>query len=169
MDKADSRIQYYPIALKIKSKLAVVVGGGAVAERKVLSLLYAGARVRVVAPNFSSGLKLLGKKKLIDLALRCVRKDDLRGAVLVIAATNDCEVNKRVSCWARNMNILINVVDQPLLSDFISPAVLRTKSSVIAVNTEGRDPVLSRDLKNFLKGRWDEFISYRHRQQKSKS
>jgi len=60
----------------------------------------------------------------------------------------------------------VNVVDRARLSDFISPALLYMPKAIVAIYTEGKDPVLSRDLKNFLKERWDEFLSYRDRLQK---
>lgn len=94
-----------------------------------------------------------------------MKKSDVRDAFIIIAATNRTRTNKEISRWAKEHKSWVNVVDKPLLSGFISPAVLRTKEALLAVYTDGRNPVLSRDLKNFLKEHWDEFLRYRSRLQ----
>ncbi len=158
MDKA-----YYPIALNLRGKLALVAGGGIVAERKVKALIDSGARVHVISPRLTVLLKKLANKGEVRLTKRPIRRADLTGAHIIIAATSDEKVNKSVSLWASKRKILVNVVDQPKLSTFISPAVFMSGKATIAVYTDGKDPVLSRDLKNFLKENWDAFLSYRGR------
>jgi len=154
---------YYPIALKLKGRTVLVVGGGEVAERKVKTLLRFGAQIRVVSPDLTPALLRLFKSHRIAWRDRIVKASDLEGADLVIAATSDAAVNKRISVWAKRRGILANVVDRAFLSTFISPAILRTSRAVVAVYTHGVDPVLSRDLKNFLEENWDGFLSYRNR------
>jgi len=154
---------YYPIALKLKGRTVLVVGGGEVAERKVKTLLRFGAQIRVVSPDLTPALLRLFKSHRITWRDRIVKASDLEGADLVIAATSDAAVNKRISVWAKRRGILANVVDRAFLSTFISPAILRTSRAVVAVYTHGVDPVLSRDLKNFLEENWDGFLSYRNR------
>lgn len=156
-------MKYYPIAVKLKDKKAVVVGGGQVGERKVLNLLEAGARVMVISPALTQKLKSLVKNRRIRWSKRFAAQKDLQDAHIVIAATSDRSVNKKVSRWSRRAGVLLNVVDDQALSDFISPAVVKKQKAIIAVYTDGKDPVLSRDLKNFLKEHWDEFLSYRDR------
>lgn len=154
---------YYPIALKLKGRTALVVGGGEVAERKVKTLLQFGARVRVVSPDLTPVLRRLFKFRRVIWLNRVVRPSDVNAADIIIAATSDAAVNKKISRWARGKGILVNVVDRAKLSSFISPAILRASKAVVAVYTHGRDPGLSRDLKNFLKEHWDVFLSYRNR------
>lgn len=156
-------LKYYPIAVRLERKSVLVVGGGAVAERKVKALLEAGGRVTVVSPGLSAGLKALYGKKRINWRKHPVRESDLRDARLVIAAASDERVNRDVSRWAAKRNILANVVDRPDLGNFITPAVFKKGKAIAAVYTDGRDPVLSRDLKNYIRENWDEFISYRNR------
>ncbi|MDP2921545.1 MAG: bifunctional precorrin-2 dehydrogenase/sirohydrochlorin ferrochelatase [Candidatus Omnitrophota bacterium] len=160
---------YYPIALNLKNKRTVVIGGGKVAERKVKTLLQFGARVRVVSPDLTATLERLFKSRRITWFNRVAEPSDVNGSDIVIAATSDTAVNKRISGWAKRQGILINVVDRAELSSFISPAILLTPKAVVAVYTHGRDPALSRDLKNFLKENWDVFLSYRRRLQKRPS
>jgi len=154
--------KYHPVALRLTGELALVVGGGKVAERKARSLRAAGARIRVVSPSATAGLKRLFKGGRIKWTARAVKARDLAGASIVISATDDEAVNKSVSTWARKRRIPVNVVDAPALSTFISPAVFRKDRSIITVYTDGKDPVLSRDLKNFIRKNWDAFISYRN-------
>jgi len=155
--------EYYPIALKLKGRTALVVGGGQVAERKVQTLLEFGARVRVISPELTIPLQKLFRSRRIAWVSRVVRSSDIKGADIVVAATSIASVNNSVSRWAKRKGILLNVVDSPCMSSFISPAVFRASKAVIAVYTHGLDPVLSRDLKNFLKESWDVFLSYRNR------
>lgn len=156
-------MKYYPIAVNLKNKNAVVVGGGAVAQRKVLSLLCAKARVTIVSLTATRELKNLVKDKKVAWIRHAVRESDLKGADIVVAATSDRNVNKDVRIWSRKTGALVNVVDDRLLSDFISPAVFKKGQAIIAVYTDGRQPELSRDLKDYLKERWDEFLSHRNR------
>ncbi|MFH1305769.1 MAG: bifunctional precorrin-2 dehydrogenase/sirohydrochlorin ferrochelatase [Candidatus Omnitrophota bacterium] len=155
-------LKYFPIAVNIKTRRVVVAGGGEVAHRKIRSLLDAGARVNVIAPLALAGIRALDAKGKVKWTRRRVRRDDIPGAYLVIAATNDTRVNESVGRWARESGISVNVVDRPSISDYISPAIVRIKKAILAIYTDGKDPVLSRDLKNYLKERWDDFISYRN-------
>jgi len=155
--------EYHPIAVRLNSKLVVIIGGGHVAERKTLSLLTSGSRILIVSPVITTKLKSLAKKGKIAWRKSIAKKQDLEGASLVVAATSDNRANENVSRWAHQKKIWVNVVDNPILSNFISPAVLRDQNAIITVYTDGKDPVLSRDLKNFVKEHWDEFLSYRDR------
>ena len=154
---------YYPIALNLENKFALVAGGGEVSERKVKGLLKIGARIMVVSPQVTPVLRRLAKQRRIKWLKRLVEDSDVAGANIVIAATSDRAVNKKVSLWAKQRKVLVNAVDQPRLSDFISPAVLRAAKATVAVYTNGKEPLFSKDLKNFLQEHWDVFLSYRHR------
>jgi len=161
--------KYYPIALGINKGLSIVVGGGLVAQRKALGLLRVGLRVKIISPTLTIHLKRLAKKGKIKWVSRLVRRKDLAGAGVIVAATDQGEINKKVSLWAKEKFRLVNVVDNSALSNFISPAVFRKGGAIIAIYTDGRNPVLSRDLKNFIKEHWNEFLSYRRRLQKRAS
>jgi len=156
---------FYPVAIRIKGRPAVVIGGGLIAERKIVSLLGAGAQVKVVSPNLTQKLRGMAERKQLSWRRWQARREDLTEAGIIIAATNDRQVNRNIRAWARQGEVLVNIVDHPALSDFISPAVFNKREAIIAVFTDGRNPALSRDLKNFLKGRWDEFLSFRNRLQ----
>jgi siroheme synthase-like protein len=156
-------LSYFPIALNLKGKLAVIAGGGKVAQRKADSFLISGAKLHVVSPELTPRLRKLVEARKIKWTNRTIRASDLKSADIIIAATSDKKANEDVSRWARKLEVPVNVVDRPRSSDFISPAILRISSALVAVYTDGKDPVLSRDLKNFLKENWDVFLSYRRR------
>ncbi|NQT06015.1 MAG: bifunctional precorrin-2 dehydrogenase/sirohydrochlorin ferrochelatase, partial [Candidatus Omnitrophica bacterium] len=159
---------YFPLAIKLQSRLAVVIGGGKVAERKVKALLKAQARIKVISPDATGRLKELARRKDISWIRRRMRDSDIRGADIVVAATNDTQKNIEISRLAKRERIWVNIVDKPNLSDFISPAAFHRKEAIVTVYTDGKDPVLSRDVKNFLKEHWDDFLCYRHRLQNGK-
>lgn len=134
---------YYPITLNLANRKCVVIGGGAVAERKVETLLEFHAAVTVVAPELTPRLRDLAAGGAIRHEAEVYAPDALRGAFLVIAATDDREVNKAVSLESQLHGILVNVADDPELCTFFMPAVARWGSFVIAVSTSGKSPALA--------------------------
>ncbi len=156
-------MKYFPIALNLDKKNVLVVGAGEVAWRKIKKLLHTQAKIKVVSPYANRGVKDLSEKGLISWEKDTLEYRHLKEADLIIASTNDREVNRCLSGWAKEEKILINVVDNSNLSDFISPAILFPEEGIIAVYTDGKDPALSRDLKSYLKENWDDFLSYRSR------
>lgn len=140
---------YYPVFLNLKGKKCVVVGGGKVAERKALSLLRSGAEVIVISPECTGRLKKENLKGRIKYISRVYKKGDLKNAFLVIAATDSGETNKRIS---EDAPYLVNVVDMPLLCNFIVPSVVRRGPLTIAVSTSGISPSLARTIRKELEG-----------------
>ncbi len=147
--------KYYPIALNMKGKKCLLIGGGNVAYRKVMHLLQCGAEVKVVAPGVIDGIKRLAQKGRINLVKRTYKQSDLKGMYLVFAATDDDAVNEKVFHATRSMHTLVNVVDKPASCDFIMPAVLRRGKITITISTEGAAPYAS----VLLKKRIDELIT----------
>jgi precorrin-2 dehydrogenase/sirohydrochlorin ferrochelatase len=138
---------YYPVFLNLKDRRVVVVGGGKVAERKVLALLRCGADLTVVSPEITRNIEREKKKGGIKHIRRQYRKADLRAAFLVIAATDSPEINERVS---RDAPCLVNVVDTPHLCNFIVPSVIKRGALTIAISTGGISPALSRSVREEL-------------------
>lgn len=135
---------YYPICLSLERKLCLVVGGGAVAQRKVRSLLDVGATVTVVSPEFCEELLKLDGVTRIE---RRFEERDVAGAFLVYAATNDPALNSAVATAARKQGALVNVVDTPAECDFIVPSTLTRGDLTISVSTGGAGPALARRLR----------------------
>ncbi len=141
---------YYPVFLNISGKKCVVVGGGQVALRKVRTLLEHGAVTEVVSPDLCSELSQLAESGQIRVFQRSYRAGDLQGAVIVIAATDDRNINLEVAKEAGKRGVLINVVDDAESSDFIAPSYLRRGDVTIAVSTGGRSPALARKIRTRL-------------------
>ncbi|HEX8949362.1 MAG TPA: bifunctional precorrin-2 dehydrogenase/sirohydrochlorin ferrochelatase [Dissulfurispiraceae bacterium] len=142
---------YYPAFIDLKERLCVVVGGGKIAERKVLDLLACGARVRLISPSITKALAKQKEKGRIEHIERDYRKGDLKSAFLVIAATSNDLVNTRVSRDARS---LVNVVDKPGLANFIVPSVVRKGLLAIAVSTSGASPAAARTIRKEIEERY---------------
>jgi len=140
-------VNYYPVFLDISGKKVVVVGGGTIAERKVLALLKAGAVVTVVSPELTLRLSREKEKNAIRHIGRGYRKGDLKGSFLVIAATDTPAVNSRV---ARDAPSLVNVVDVPKECTFIAPSVVRRGPLTIAISTGGKSPAFSKTIRKEL-------------------
>lgn len=138
--------------LVMDGRTAVVVGGGEVAARKVEDLLAARAAVTVVARRACGRLAVLAEQERIELRLRGYVTQDLEHAFVVIAATDDEALNRRVAADAMALNVLVNVVDVPALCTFTVPAVVSRGDLTLAVATNGRCPALSSILREELEG-----------------
>lgn len=136
--------------------VAVVVGGGRVAERKVRTLLASGARVRVVAVGISAGLReLAAATPRCTLVERAYEDGDLSEATLVVAATDQRDVNASVAAEARRRGKLVNVADDGEAGDFVTPAVHRCGELLIAV-TAGGVPAVAARVRDALASRFDD-------------
>ena len=140
----------YPVSLNLEDRKCVIIGGGIIAERKVVTLLEAGAVVRVVSPKLTDKLQELANNNSIEYISSDYQTQHLDSAFLVIAATNNREVNKAVFEEAKQRGMLVNVVDDPELCTFFAPAVVRRGDLTISVSTSGKSPSLSRRIREQL-------------------
>jgi len=140
----------YPIFLELGGRRVVLIGGGAVAVRKARSLLDAGARLVVIAERIDDVLADLCAGTSAELVRSKYSKDYIAEAVLVIAATNDQQLNRQIYKDCQELEILCNVVDQPELCDFYVPAVVRRGDLQIAIGTEGYCPAYAGHLRKKL-------------------
>lgn len=138
--------RYYPIMLDVNGKACLVIGGGHVAERKIASLLDAGATVTVISIEVSSKLEAKGINGEVILKKKAYEPGDLHGYLLVIAATDKAEVNAAVFQEAAAQGAWVNVADRPDLSSFIVPSVIRRGKLILAVSTGGASPSLARQI-----------------------
>ena len=144
----------YPIFLNLDDRPCLVVGGGAVAERKVRTLLQCDASVKVISPRLTGALQKLVEGATIGYLPRGYEAGDLKGAFLVIAASDDPEVNSKVWREASELGVLANVADKPEECNFILPSILRRGGLTLAVGTGGASPALARKLREDLEGRF---------------
>lgn len=143
-------MRYYPINLDIRNRNCLVIGGGGVGTRKALSLLACGARVTVVSPEVTKRLADLADTHVLVLMQRSYREEDLKTMFLVIGATDDDELNRRVHRDAENRGVLCNIADRPEICNFILPAVVRRGDLTISISTSGRSPALAKKLRKEL-------------------
>jgi precorrin-2 dehydrogenase / sirohydrochlorin ferrochelatase len=138
---------YLPVALKLAGRQCVVVGGGEVAARRVRSLLEAGGVVTVVAPEIGPALSLLVNEGVVTHWASEYQSTGLRHAFLVIAATDQPEVNARVATDAAEAGVLCCDAETFERGDFVMPSVLRRGDLLLAVTTLGSSPSLAARVK----------------------
>jgi precorrin-2 dehydrogenase/sirohydrochlorin ferrochelatase len=149
-------MNYYPAFLNLKGKKVVVVGGGKVAERKVLTLLRAGAVVTVISPLLTKRLQKAKEAGHMSHLSRAYRKGDLKDSFMVIAATDTPEVNTSVAADAPG---LLNVVDVPSECNFIAPSVVERGPLVFAISTGGTSPAFAKAVRREIEKSYGKVFS----------
>ena len=138
---------FYIACLRLTGRRCVVVGGGDIGLEKVEGLLACDGRVVLVAPHAVPELEALAAEGSIEWERREYETADLERTFIVIAATNDTDVNISVYDDAERRAMLVNVVDVPPLCNFILPAIVRTGPLAIAISTAGASPALAKRMK----------------------
>jgi len=140
----------FPITLRLEGRTCVVVGAGRIAAAKAAGLLHHGGLVVVVAPKAVKWIRENARSGKLIWRRRAFSAQDVRGAFLVIAATNSTASNRAVFRACRVHGALCNVVDDPECCDFLYPAVVRRGSLQIAISTDGNSPALAARLRQEL-------------------
>ncbi len=122
------------------------------AERKCVPLLKAGARVTIVSPAISTLLEKYKRKGALTHLERNYRTEDIKSAFLAVVATDSAPINRKVASDAGAHRVLLNVVDNPSLCNFIMPSVLRRGPLTIAVSSGGASPTMARSIRKRLEG-----------------
>jgi precorrin-2 dehydrogenase/sirohydrochlorin ferrochelatase len=138
---------FYIACLKLSGRRCLVVGGGEIGLEKVEGLLACDGDVTLVAPDAIEPLRDLADEGSISWERREYRPEDLEGTFMVIASTDDTDVNIKVYEDAERRAMLVNIVDVPPLCNFILPAVVRTGPLAIAISTAGASPALAKRIK----------------------
>jgi precorrin-2 dehydrogenase/sirohydrochlorin ferrochelatase len=154
-------MKYYPVNLNIEGRKCLVVGGGPVALRKARMLLDCGANVTVVSREFFEHFQAFKDAPGIQLTQREYRPSDLDGKFLVIGATDNEPLNRRISADAESRHMLCNIADVPEICNFILPSVIRQGDLVIAVSTSGKSPAFAKKLRKDLEKTYgDEYARF---------
>ena len=140
-------MSYFPIYLDMSRRRCLVIGGGAVAERKIAALLETGAEVTVLAPDVTDVVAGLSKQNAIRFTARCYEAGDLDGFELAFVATDDPQVNAAVYREGRSRGVWVNSADDPDNCSFTLMSVIRRGDLVVTVGTGGRSPALATWLK----------------------
>ncbi len=151
-------MKYFPVFLNLHGKKVVVIGGGGVAERKVRTLVKAGAIVKLVSPDIANALEKLKKRGLLIHIKRQYKKGDLKNAFLVIAGTSSVRINQKIAQDAKH---LINVIDNPSEGNFIAPSLVKRGPLTIAISSEGTSPAAAKFIRKEIESIYGkEFIQY---------
>lgn len=161
MNSAEMNTHPYPLFLDLTDRRVLVVGGGRVAERRVMTLVASGARLTVIAPEATEWLMGQSERGVLALYSREFAPKDVEGYLLVFSATGIDEVDARVATAARTVGALVNVADDASKSDFHVPAIERREHIQLAVGTGGAAPGLAARLRDRLASaigpEWDAF------------
>jgi siroheme synthase-like protein len=145
-----TRSRKHPIVLDLRGRDVVVIGGGAVAERKIRALIEAGARAAVIAPEATAAIEAWAAAGEVRLVKRRYRRGDLCGARLAYAATGDAAANREARHEADLERVWLNVADEPSLCDFFEPAVVSRGRLTVAISTDGASPALAARMRALL-------------------
>ncbi|MBU0735427.1 MAG: bifunctional precorrin-2 dehydrogenase/sirohydrochlorin ferrochelatase [Proteobacteria bacterium] len=154
-------MSYYPIFLQIEGMRVLVVGGGNVAQRKVETLLESGASIFIVSKELTPKLKRLVDNGDVRFLGEEMKDEFFDDAFIVIAATDDKDLNHKVSMSARRRDLLVNAVDQPEDCNFIVPSVVRRGDLLISISTSGKSPALAKKIRELLEAQFgDEYGAF---------
>ncbi len=138
---------FYMACLDLTNRSCLVVGAGPVGLEKIEGLLAAGANVTVVAPEAVEEVRALAAEGSIEWLERVYATRDLERRFLVVAATEQTDLNVGIFRDAEDRAMLVNVVDVPPLCNFILPAIVRSGPIAIAISTSGASPALAKRIK----------------------
>src|SRR3954462_8145654 len=138
---------FYIACLKLRGRRCLVVGGGEIGLEKVEGLLACDGDVTLVTPEAGPELTQLALEGSIAWERRAYRPEDLEATFMVIACTDDTDINIGIYEDAERRAMLVNVVDVPPLCNFILPAIVRTGPLAIAISTAGASPALAKRMK----------------------
>ena len=146
-------MKFYPVNINIQNKKCVVVGGGKIAYDKIIGLLEAGAQIEVIAPKICPQLENLRDK--VKIVREEYSAEKISEGVILIAATNNSELNAQIAKDARAKNFLVNIVDD-ISSDFIVPSRIRRGDFLLAISTGGSSPAFSKFARKMLEQEFNE-------------
>lgn len=148
--------KYFPLFTNLTEKRAVVFGAGRIAGRRIATLLDFVGELVVVAPECGDAVRQLAQEKRLVYREKCYEAQDLDGADLVLAATDDEAVNTRIYETCKERNILVNVASDQKKCDFHFPGILECDGVVLGFNGAGRDHKKVREVREKIERLWKE-------------
>ncbi|MHC1684674.1 MAG: bifunctional precorrin-2 dehydrogenase/sirohydrochlorin ferrochelatase [Clostridiaceae bacterium] len=141
-------MNYYPIMINLHKRLCLIIGGGKVAYRKISELLENEVEIKIISKDINDDIKRLIDEEKVSYIGSEYKSEFLEKVFLVIIATNDKELNKKILQDCLERNILVNSVDNPKESNFIQPSKINKGDITISISTNGKSPILSKIIKN---------------------
>ncbi len=146
--------RYFPIYVDLRDKVTVVIGAGAIAERRARHLIDSGAKVRVIAPAYTAAFEAWVNTGEIELWRKEYSIEDLKDALLVVAATDSRYINAQITHDAKGKGLLVNNVSEADEGDVIIPTTVRRGDLCISIATGGNNPALSMRLAGEIERRF---------------
>lgn len=151
----DKESKFFPLFIDIKDKNILVVGGGSIATRRIKTLLNFGALINVISPNVTDELRKLENRKCINIEYREYASCDIDKYILVVAATNNRDINQSIGKEAKNQGVFISVADCKEESNFYFPAIFEDEKIVGGLVSKGgnhhsRVKEAAKELRDFL-------------------
>ena len=144
-------MSYFPFFIDLSDKSGLIIGGGMVAYRKVCALIEFGAKLKIVASRYCDELKEYTQdNECVQLYLRKFQEDDLENIDFCIAATDDHELNRKISQMCEKRHILVNVVDVKELCGFIFPSYVKKNDVVVGVSSGGKSPLITQEIRKMI-------------------
>ncbi|MGL5312757.1 MAG: precorrin-2 dehydrogenase/sirohydrochlorin ferrochelatase family protein [Peptostreptococcaceae bacterium] len=144
----------YPINLEIKDLEITIIGGGEVAYRKCKNFLDFGKKVRVVSKDFIE--MFVEIENNVELIKDGYKEEYIKSSFIVVAATNNKEINNKIGIYCRNSGKLVNVVDDIKLSNYTVPSYVKRGDLLISISTGGKSPSLSSKIKREIEDKYDD-------------
>lgn len=141
-------MNYYPIMINLHKRICLIIGGGKVAYRKISELLENEVEIKIISKYINDDIKRLIDEENVSYIGSEYNSGFLEKVFLVIIATNDKEINKKILQDCLERNILVNSVDNPKESTFIKPSKINKGDITISISTNGKSPILSKIIKN---------------------
>ena len=151
-------MRFYPINLNVENKKCFVIGGGKIALEKFLGLIEANAKIVVIAPKICAEVEELFQNGKINLIREKYSSEKISDGAILIAATNNFELNQKILSDGREKNFLVNIVDS-FDGDFTVPSRIRRGDFLLAISTGGKSPGFSRFVRHMLEIDFDENFS----------
>ncbi len=150
--KNSQKAGFYPVLINLQKFRCMVVGGGKVAHQKVISLLKFRADITVLSPKIIKPLQELAKNNSIRIIKKAYSEEYIDGYGIVFSATDNPEINQTVRKDCTDKSILLNVVDDPILCDFILPANVIRGDLTLSISSQGKAPFFSKKMKDKVEG-----------------
>jgi len=152
-------MSYFPFYVELSGEECLVIGGGAVAARKVQTLQDFGGHIKIISPEICDELKnVVRYASNITYTNKCFEPSDICKPIMVIAATDKREVNHKVSCICHEKNIYVNVADCKEECSFIFPSIVKREDIVIGISTSGESPDVSKYIRKHLQEEVPDFL-----------
>lgn len=141
-------MKYFPMYVNIEDKQVTVIGGGKIATRRIESLIQFGCSIKVVAPKVSDKLHDYAVQGILEIHERAYKESDCEGTYILLAATNDRQVNHSIYQNAKSKGILVNVCDNKDECDFFFPGVVTKEDTVVGITCSGKNHKLAKEVRN---------------------